>query len=44
MPAFNGIFTKAKQAASLAGKIQETQIAIKKTQRPNINLKEKLPR
>lgn len=30
MPAFNGIFTKAKQAASLAGKIQETQIAIKK--------------
>lgn len=28
--AFNGIFTKAEQAASLAGKIQETQIAINK--------------
>lgn len=28
--AFNGILTKAEQAASLAGKIQETQIAINK--------------
>ena len=28
--AFNGRFTKAEQAASLAGKIQETQIAINK--------------
>lgn len=30
MPALSGILTKAEQAASLAGKIQETQIAIKK--------------
>ena len=34
MPALSGILTKAEQAASLAGKIQETQIAIKKNAEP----------
>lgn len=42
MPAFNGIFTKAKQAASLAGKIQETQIAIKKNAETQYKLKGKI--
>lgn len=42
MPAFNGIFTKAKQAASLAGKIQETQIAIKKNAETQYKLEEKI--
>jgi peptidoglycan hydrolase CwlO-like protein len=42
MPAFNGIFTKAKQAASLAGKIQETQIAIKKNAENQYKLEGKI--
>jgi peptidoglycan hydrolase CwlO-like protein len=42
MPAFNGIFTKAKQAASLAGKIQETQIAIKKNAKTQYKLEGKI--
>lgn len=42
MPAFNGIFTKAKQAASLAGKIQETQIAIKKNTETQYKLEGKI--
>lgn len=42
MPAFNGIFTKAKQAASLAGKIQETQIAIKKNAETQYKLEGKI--
>lgn len=42
MPAFNGMFTKAKQAASLAGKIQETQIAIKKNAETQYKLEGKI--
>lgn len=42
MPAFNGIFTKAKQAASLAGKIQETQIDIKKNAETQYKLEGKI--
>lgn len=42
MPTFNGIFTKAKQAASLAGKIQETQIAIKKNAETQYKLEGKI--
>lgn len=42
MPAFNGIFTKAKQAASLAGKIQEIQIAIKKNAETQYKLEGKI--
>lgn len=42
MPAFNGIFTKAKQAASLAGKIQETQIAINKNKETQLKLDGKI--
>lgn len=42
MPAFNGIFTKAKRAASLAGKIQETQIAIKKNAETQYKLEGKI--
>lgn len=42
IPAFNGIFTKAKQAASLAGKIQETQIAIKKNAETQYKLEGKI--
>lgn len=36
--AFNGILTKAEQAASLAGKIQETQIAINKNKETQLKL------
>lgn len=40
--AFNGILTKAEQAASLAGKIQETQIAINKNKETQLKLDEKI--
>lgn len=40
-PSLNGIFSKAKQAASLAGKIQETQISIKKNTEEQYKLDEK---
>ena len=40
--AFNGIFTKAEQAASLAGKIQETQIAINKNKETQLKLNGKI--
>lgn len=40
--AFNGIPTKAKQAASLAGKIQETQIAINKNKETQLKLDGKI--
>jgi hypothetical protein len=40
--AFNGILTKAEQAASLAGKIQETQIAINKNTEEQYKLNEKI--
>lgn len=39
--AFNGMPTKAEQAASLAGKIQETQIAINKNKETQLKLDEK---
>lgn len=39
---FNGIFTKAEQAASLAGKIQETQIAINKNKETQLKLDGKI--
>lgn len=41
-PSLNGIFSKAKQAASLAGKIQETQISIKKNTEEQYKLNEKI--
>ena len=40
--AFNGILTKAEQAASLAGKIQETQISINKNKETQLKLDEKI--
>lgn len=40
--AFNGILTKADQAASLAGKIQETQIAINKNKETQLKLDGKI--
>lgn len=40
--AFNGILTKAEQAASLAGKIQETQIAINKNKETQLKLDGKI--
>lgn len=40
--AFNGILTKAEQAASLAGKIQETQIAINKNKETQLQLDGKI--
>lgn len=40
--AFNGILTKAEQAASLAGKIQETQIAINKNKKTQLKLDGKI--
>lgn len=40
--AFNGIFIKAEQAASLAGKIQETQIAINKNKETQLKLDGKI--
>ena len=42
MPAFNGIFSKAEQAYSLAGKIQEAQIAIKKNTETQYKLEGKI--
>lgn len=42
MPALSGILSKAEQAASLAGKIQETQIAIKKNAEPQYKLEGKI--
>lgn len=41
-PSLNGILSKAKQAASLAGKIQETQIYIKKNTEEQYKLDEKI--
>lgn len=41
-PSLNGILSKAKQAASLAGKIQETQISIKKNTEEQYKLDEKI--
>lgn len=41
-PSLNGILSKAKQAASLAGKIQETQISIKKNTGEQYKLDEKI--
>lgn len=41
-PSLNGILSKAKQAASLAGKIQETQISIKKNTKEQYKLDEKI--
>lgn len=41
-PSLNGIPSKAKQAASLAGKIQETQISIKKNTEEQYKLDEKI--
>lgn len=41
-PSLNGILSKAKQAASLAGKIQETQISIKKNTEEQYKLNEKI--
>lgn len=40
--AFNGILTKAEQAASFAGKIQETQIAINKNKETQLKLDGKI--
>ena len=40
--AFNGILTKAEQTASLAGKIQETQIAINKNKETQLKLDGKI--
>ena len=40
--AFNGILTKAEQAASLAGKIQESQIAINKNKETQLKLDGKI--
>lgn len=40
--AFNGILTKAEQAASLAGKIQEAQIAINKNKETQLKLDGKI--
>lgn len=40
--AFNGILTNAEQAASLAGKIQETQIAINKNKETQLKLDGKI--
>lgn len=40
--AFNGILTKAEQAASLAGKIQKTQIAINKNKETQLKLDGKI--
>lgn len=40
--AFNGILTKAEQSASLAGKIQETQIAINKNKETQLKLDGKI--
>lgn len=40
--AFKGILTKAEQAASLAGKIQETQIAINKNKETQLKLDGKI--
>lgn len=40
--AFNGILTKAEQAASLAGNIQETQIAINKNKETQLKLDGKI--
>ncbi len=40
--AFNGILTKAEQAASLAGKIQKTQIAINKNKETQLQLDGKI--
>lgn len=40
--AFNGILTKAEQAASLAGKIQATQIAINKNKETQLKLDGKI--
>lgn len=42
VPSLNGILSKAKQAASLAGKIQETQISIKKNTEEQYKLNEKI--
>lgn len=41
-PSLNGMLSKAKQAASLAGKIQETQISIKKNTEEQYKLNEKI--
>lgn len=41
-PSLNGKLSKAKQAASLAGKIQETQISIKKNTEEQYKLNEKI--
>lgn len=41
-PSLNGILSKAKEAASLAGKIQETQISIKKNTEEQYKLDEKI--
>lgn len=41
-PSLNGKLSKAKQAASLAGKIQETQISIKKNTEEQYKLDEKI--
>lgn len=41
-PSLNGILSKAKEAASLAGKIQETQISIKKNTEEQYKLNEKI--
>lgn len=42
MPALSGMLSKAEQAASLAGKIQETQIAIKKNAETQYKLEGKI--
>lgn len=41
-PSLNGILSKAKEAASLAGKTQETQISIKKNTEEQYKLDEKI--
>lgn len=41
-PSLNGMLSKAKQAASLAGKIQKTQISIKKNTEEQYKLNEKI--
>lgn len=41
-PSLNGMLSKAKEAASLAGKIQETQISIKKNTEEQYKLNEKI--
>ena len=41
-PSLNGILSKAEKAASLAGKIQETQIAINKNKETQLKLDEKI--